>query len=493
MIRSFNSVYARIAIFFFVLLCVAGLAQLLVAVAGFREFYLKLEQQKNWGAASAVAERIQTDTYPEFKHDQVVQRLIELQQLNPGWRIALLDATGIPLVSVPHNGIWILQKVKIDSIRAAVQPVAPSLPLFADTIVTVDGAGNIAERQVIFSAARLELPQGPGYVFVEFDLFQGVSLPRIGQFSLTRISATGFIAILLVSVAAGSLTFFAFTSRFRAATQLLQRFSRGDYAERLHDDGRDELAEMSRAINKLADSIVAAQQTLESRDLERRELVANITHDLRNPLTSMRYRLEALLKQASGSEQMEPQALVSNVQGLMQTTELQQRLIRDLFELSKLDASQHVVLDDMSLRASAAAVVERMQPVANAGNITVKLNAKDSEACEVVADRSLVERAIGNLVENALRYSADGSIVEVEVTATDEGSTVFVRDFGSGVSASVATKLFEPGIREHSSPGAGLGLSIVKRIAEIHGSVLTCKPGADRGTVFSITFPSPRD
>lgn len=492
--RITRSIYIRLAAVFLFLLSLSGVLQLFLAMQGFTQLAATVEQRRNWGIATAISDRIQKDVYPNFDTDLVSRRLLELHDLNPGLRIAVLDAKGRVLARSPVDLLWDISRVGTDELEAALAIVTPDLPL--SSRVSLSGSSQSVlsdEIRSIFSVAAVELPQERGYVYVEYDLFHGSTLQRVGMLNLTRMVIVGFLAILFVSTLLGAAAFFAITKRFRRATSLLSSFAAGNFSDRLADSRQDELGEMARAIDFLADAVVSSKRQLESRDLQRRELIANITHDLRNPLTAMRARLDVLLKRVRTQPESALQEARSDVDVLVRNTDLQQRLVLDLFELSKLEATQKVILDEVSLGRSATSVVERMHSVAAQAGISLQCEPIGEFDDEVLADRSLIERAIGNLIENAIRYAPQGTAIKVIVSPDERGVKVAVQDFGRGISPAIASTLFEAGSRDADSPGAGLGLSIVKRIIDIHSGSLHCDSVLEVGTVISFILPQNLD
>jgi two-component system sensor histidine kinase MprB len=223
----------------------------------------------------------------------------------------------------------------------------------------------------------------------------------------------------------------------------------------------------------------AARAALAESSRAQRELVADASHELRTPVTSLRTNIEVLLEEADLPEE-DRRALLRDLRG--QTEELG-GLIGDLIELSRGDAPG-LVLEDVRLDELTAAAVERARR--HSPSLEFAL---ESEPVVVRAAPDRLSRALDNLLGNAARHSPPGRPVEVSVDA----GGVTVRDRGAGIDDADLPHLFDRFYRGNGSrghPGSGLGLAIVRQVAEAHGGSVTATNADGGGALFRLDLPA---
>jgi hypothetical protein len=240
----------------------------------------------------------------------------------------------------------------------------------------------------------------------------------------------------------------------------------------------------------MAQRISDQLESLRRTDTTRREMIANVSHDLRTPLASLNGYLETLLIKgdsltaAEQSNFIEIAARHSRQLG---------KLIEELFELAKLDSLETL------LHCEPVALAELLQDVTHKFSLAAQQKQIKLECrCEhnlpyVAADIGLIVRALENLIENALRYTPSGGTISVEVTRDTGHICVRVADTGCGIAEDELPRVFERFYRLEKSRtedgGAGLGLAIVKRIVELHGSTIQAVSKPNAGTTFSFRLP----
>jgi hypothetical protein len=209
---------------------------------------------------------------------------------------------------------------------------------------------------------------------------------------------------------------------------------------------------------------------LERADRLRRELVANVSHDLRTPLASLQGYLETLLLRDASLTEEERRRYLDIA---FRHGEKLRALISELFELAKLDSGDMTLqTESFSLAELAQDIVEksRLQAARNGIEIHAQLQ---TDLTPVHADIRLIERVIDNLLDNALRHTPAGGTVTVQVTGLAEGTEVSVTDSGPGIPPEDLARVFDRFYRGKDSSGAGLGLAIARRILDLHGGTIT--------------------
>jgi predicted ATPase/signal transduction histidine kinase len=259
---------------------------------------------------------------------------------------------------------------------------------------------------------------------------------------------------------------------------------------------KGEIDERRRAQQQLGDALAEVQRLKDHLEAEnnylRRDLIANVSHDLRTPLVSMRGYLEVL---ATRGEQLDAEQRRQYLGVAVRQSEHLGTLIDELFELAKLDFRGVTPnREPFPFTELATDVVQKFQLAANREGVALEVEAPVPLPF-VEADISLMERVLENLVGNALRHTPAGGRVCVAVAAEDGELRVQVRDTGSANPVSelpyVYDRIYRPGPTGGLSgtAGAGLGLAITKRIVEIHGGTVAAASDGRSGSCFSVTLP----
>jgi len=224
----------------------------------------------------------------------------------------------------------------------------------------------------------------------------------------------------------------------------------------------------------------------------RRELIANVSHDLRSPLASIRGYLETLLLKG---DTLPPDKRHAYLQIAARQSEHLGTLISELFELAKLDYKGYQINPEpVQLGELAQDVLQKFQLAAEKKEIALQIEAH-SDIGFVHADIGLIERALENLLENALKHTPPGGSVSLAVRRRDARVAVQVSDTGSGIPQDALSHIFERFYQVDRSKmldagGAGLGLAIVKRILDLHHSEIRVESAMTEGTMFSFALPA---
>ncbi|MFF2774975.1 sensor histidine kinase [Streptomyces sp. NPDC058052] len=291
----------------------------------------------------------------------------------------------------------------------------------------------------------------------------------------------GAAGVALAALACAALLSRAVLRPVRALTTATRGLGEGDLGRRVPAAGKDEIGELGRAFNRMADSLAASEE-------RQRRLVGDIAHELRTPLANLRGYLEAL---RDGVLEADPELLDS----LHEEVLLQQRIVDDLQDLALAEAGaltyHRRALDARDLldtcrtahsARAAAAGVELAVTGAAAG--TVRLH----------GDPDRLRQALGNLVGNAVRHTPPGGSVRLELDREDGRVRIAVRDTGGGIPAADLPHLFDrfwraDAARGRATGGSGLGLSICRRIVADHGGSVGVTSEVGTGSVFTVLLP----
>lgn len=298
------------------------------------------------------------------------------------------------------------------------------------------------------------------------------------------------VAVLLALVL-GALVTGRLVRPLRRMTRQVERIGAGDYEARLAARTDDEFGRLAAAINRMAAAVETSIETLRGADQLRRELIANVGHDLRTPLTGLRgYVEEARRHLASGDAPAAEAALATAEQ---QGAYLQ-RLVADLFELSLLDVGE------APLRLEPVPVAELLRDAVEAHRAAFR-DAGVELVVELVPELPVVRadgvrllRVVDNLLANARAHTGEAGRVVLRGRAAPGAVLVEVEDTGAGIPADRLDRVFDRyyrgrDARTRRGGGTGLGLAIARAIARAHGGDLTATSEAGRGSCFTLRLP----
>jgi two-component system, OmpR family, sensor kinase len=304
------------------------------------------------------------------------------------------------------------------------------------------------------------------------------------------------VALLLTiggTAIAVSLVFGPAHRRLRGLEEAAERLGAGDQAARAPSGGGDEIAAVAAAFNTMADKVTRHVAAVEAADRARRQLLADVSHELMTPLTSMRGYLETLRMPEVALDDATRQRYLGIA--LDETLRLE-RLIRDLLELSRLEAGG-VALETTAVPVLALfdRVRERHEREAGERQITIAME-MDEPALVVMGDEDRLEQALQNLAANALRHSPPGRRIRLLARRDGDHVLLGVADSGPGIPGPHLPYIFDRFYKADPSrsgaPGSGLGLSIVKAIVERHGGTAAARSAPGVETVFEIRLPARR-
>lgn len=292
----------------------------------------------------------------------------------------------------------------------------------------------------------------------------------------------------------GALMTAALVRPLRRITRRVEALGAGDFSDRLADDRPDELGRLAAAVNDMAARVEASLESLRATDRLRRELVANVGHDLRTPLAALSAQLEEAERMA---EEKRPAEAAEALAAARREAARAARLVADLFELAVLDAPSAAG----ALRREPVPLAELLADAAGSHRAAFRQAGIQFEAAippglpTLDADGARLLRVLDNLLTNARRHTSPGGTVRLDAEA--QGDRVFVRvsDSGEGIAPDDLDAVFERYYRGRSARtrtdagGTGLGLAIARAVARAHGGDLTAASATGEGSAFTLTLP----
>ena len=291
------------------------------------------------------------------------------------------------------------------------------------------------------------------------------------------------------AVLIGLVVFGPVRRRLKDVQSATERLGTGDLSARAPVHGGDEVASLARSFNQMADELTARARALEASDRTRRQLMADVSHELMTPLTAMRGYIETL---AMPEVQLDPQTRQRYMGIVTDETHRLEQIIGDLLDLARLEGGgltlrrEHV--DIAALFDRVAARHEREL----AERRVRLLRHVDPAAVFVPGDPDRLEQALQNLAANALRHTPDDGEVAMAAIPVAGGVRITLRDNGPGIAPEhlplIFDRFYKADAARRAAGGSGLGLSIVKAIVERHGGTIVAHN--QDGAVFTITLPN---
>jgi signal transduction histidine kinase len=308
--------------------------------------------------------------------------------------------------------------------------------------------------------------------------------PMIAAIDLSLLAAGALIAATLI--------FSPVRRRILELTGAAERLGTGDFAARARDTGSDEVAELARTFNVMANELAVRQQALDASNRARKQLLADVSHELMTPLTAVLGLLETLtMKEVRlDDEQRLRHAVVAR-----REAQRLERLVGDLLDAARLEAGGgELLLQDLEVAALFEQVIAHHEHEARARGVTMRA-AVEPEGLRVRGDEFRLEQAIENITANALRHTPDGGTIQLHASRSGGRVVLAVTDTGEGIPPGDLPLIFERFYKANASRtsgekgGSGLGLSIVKAIVERHGGTVGASSTVGQGTTIRLELP----
>ena len=460
---------------------------------------LEAGQRMNLGLARYVVEHqppglIGADGEPD--RARMKELGLHVMMINPAVEAYLLDPSGRVLAHALEG----LQGPDPVGMRVDLLPVQQLMGDAGDGTPRLPVLGTDprnSARANTFSVATLSSngrTSGFLYIILNGSMAQSVSASLTNSHALRAMAGGVGLATLLATIVLW-ITWQQLTRPLRRLTDELRSF-RDESVPLPRFESGGEIGVLRGAVHALQTRIAQQFQRLEDGDRQRRELVSNISHDLRTPLSSIQGYVETVLVRG---EALGPTARKQHLRTALRHVDLLGKRINDLFELSKLDAGRVEPQQEVFCLAELLQdVVQNYQLAAQQRGVALSLAAGSHMKAKVSADIAMIERVLQNLIDNALRYTTAGGVVALAIERRGAFMEISVSDTGRGIATADLPHIFERYWRatpiddsDDSVAGtsSGLGLAIVKRILELHGSVVRVHSEITRGTRFDFLLP----
>lgn len=431
-----------------------------------------------------------TSSDPEEGAREEREKLLSmLMVVNPGVQAYVLDINGRVQAYIGEPGMVREHQVDLDAVRAFLGGAA--LPLLG-----TDPMGSGKPR--VFSAAmfppRLGDSRPPGYLYIVLD---GAARDDVAVTWRHRLVWQGGVAVagvgLILTLLMGVFTFRRLTLPLHRLALQLRAYGPAGNPEAPPTsalDSHDEVQAITQAFACMAERVQSHAEREQRQERDHRETMAGLAHDLRTPLTALHGHLEGLLGPVGG----EPGKRDGMLRAALVQSDKVRRLSQQLFELAALQSTNEVAhrerfrLDELLTDTVQKFEVGHASP-------PVTLGGPAPGHLEVDGDLQLIERALTNLIDNAIRHGSGGTPVRVSVSREGQYAHILIEDVGPGLPQEVAHRLStaqslrDPPLKRTSGGIGGLGLAIAQRVALLHDGSLKPMLDTDDGACLCLALP----
>jgi len=487
----FRTLYSRLAAVLLGLFALVGVVSVVGTLHFFELYNEESTQRLNQPLARHLADQMSlfslADANPERLHSMFDMQMI----VNPSIQIYLLDAAGHIVAHSASLGEVKLEQVDLAPITAFLDHTQ-NFPLLGDD--PRDG-----QRRGIFSVAPIGSGgAAQGYLYVMLASGRPAGLAPLLRGSDIIPVAAGVAGLsVLLALLVGLAIFAAMTRKLERLAAAMDDFQHLDARSPLEPlpvvkgSGGDEIDRLGFTFREMAARITAQLERLRQTDQLRRELVANVSHDLKTPIATLQGYVDTLLLKDSALTGEDRRGYLSIAS---RSCERLGKLVGDLIELAKLDANE------VTLQLEPFSAGELLQDVAQkfqlqAEQKQVRLDLDFPEALPYVSgDIGLIERVLENLIGNALTHTPAQGTIHLRVSVNGGEASIEVADTGRGIAREDLNRVFERFFRASNADWdkgahAGLGLAITKSILDLHRSPLSVESNLGSGTKFRFTLP----
>lgn len=322
---------------------------------------------------------------------------------------------------------------------------------------------------------------GVGFVFSSAQVAM-----RQNEFinEMIKIFLISAVAVLIITFVAVYFITLRMVRPLRQMSEAAKRFGSGDFSSRLEVTDCDEVGQLAMALNNMAQSLSVSESS-------RRSFVANISHELKTPMTSISGFIDGIL---DGTIPPDREKYYLNI--VSDETKRLSRLVRTMLNLSRIEAGElKINLSEINIVDTICRTVFSFEQQIDKKNLTIL--GLDHEKVIINADPDLIHQVVYNLTENAVKFVNEGGYIEFNITEDAQNTTIAIKNSGEGLSKEELPKIFDRFYKTDKSRGldkngVGLGLYIVKSIVSLHGGSVIVRSVKGEYSEFVFTVPKPK-
>ena len=481
--KIFNRLYLQIsAIFLLVLIFFTAIA-MYISVQASRDYSVEVNQRLNRDLAQNTADMIKPYINNGKVSDEAIADIMHsMMVINPIVEVYLLDPQGEILKYAAPDKV-----VKLDHVN--LKPIKTFLGDPKHGIIYGDDPRNPGEHKTFSATEITENGRLTGYIYIVLasQVYVSAAQTVLGSYIL-GLSIRSVIVILIISALVGLFAIWFITKRLNPIIKGINEFREGHLDTRIDVKNDGELDRIGLVFNEMADTIEQNIQELKGVDNLRRELISNVSHDLRTPVASIQGYAETLLLK---KDYIQPKEQEKYLEIIYKSCGRLKKLVDDLFELSKLQAQQvKPNIEPFSIAELVFDIANKYRIISQKRGISVNtVIAKGLPLVE--ADISMIDRVLQNLIDNAVKFCKEGDSINIEIDTKSPGKVeVRVADSGQGIKPEDLSNVFQRYYKgRNDKDSTGLGLAIVQKIIELHDSTVQVFSQFGKGTTFVFDLP----
>jgi signal transduction histidine kinase len=483
--KFFSSLFWKISLTFLLILLVMSIVYIYISVTTAQMYFQETRQKLNNNIARHIVADNQIYMDDTVNTSALKQVFHNVMVINPSIEVYLLNTDGKILAYYAPDQIVKLKRVPLEPINKFIASDDNRFLLGVDP--------KNPNKQKAFSAARVFYHgEFKGYIYVilggrEYD---NASQLLFGSYIL-RLGIRSMVIALIMAVIIGFIAIGFIIRNLRKIIYVIRDFQSGNLQARVSLGGEGELNEFASSFNEMADTIVRNIDEIKRMDNQRRDLVANVSHDLRTPLSIIRGYVETVLIK---EDQLSPVERRKYLETILSGTDRLLNLVEELFELSKLEAKENLPdKESFSLAELLQDIHQKNLIIAETKKIKFNLKLENNTPF-ITADIGMMEKVFQNLLDNALKFTDAGGEININLKKSVHKIIVEISDTGKGISAEEIPRIFDryyqiKRVSDGKTDGTGLGLAIVKKIADLHSINIKVISEVNKGTSFILSIP----
>jgi signal transduction histidine kinase len=484
----FKSLYWKISLTFLLILLVLAFAYVYATAFSAKLYFEATHQRLNREVASHIAKFMSpfVNKTITLNNTQTKRVFFNVMVMNPSAEVYLLNSQGNILS-------YFAPEKKIIREKVSLTPILKFINTKGSIFILGDDPKS-SNAMKIFSAAKVEKNNVLlGYIYVvlaseEYDSATGLLL----QSHIFKLGTKTMLITLVAAFVAGLLAFRFIMQNLDKIMQTVKGFREGNLQARIKVNSRDELAELAHTFNEMADTLEKNLEELKTVEKLRRELIANVSHDLRTPIAAVHGYAETIVMK---KDSLSPAERDRYTNIILQSTENLAKLVDQLFELSKLETIERKPhLEVFNIAELVQEVYHQYLILAGQKKIAMYCSNCHNNFF-TRADIGMMERVLQNLIDNAIKYTPKEGTIFIRLSSQDNQLEILVSNTGPGIPTAYLPHIFERYSHKLTSgstvppSGMGLGLVIVKRILDLHGFTIDVQTQPEQETHFRFQLP----
>ncbi len=481
--RMKNSLFIKLAGILLLVLLILGTIMGKVGYDSSIEHHNEANQRLHKDLAQFTVDHVETfDEKGNINEAALGDIMHSMMVINPDVEVYLLDKQG---EIIKH----VAPKKKVVRSKVDLAPINKFLKEGIDGCIAGDDPRSDDGKKV-FSVAPImknDILQGYYYIILASQERASVLESLKSHIAISYWLKMSLVAFLM-AFAIGLFALWRFTKNLSPIESSMKAFQEGDYDSRIKDNTGD-FKPIALAYNSMADQIQMNFDKIKSVDQFRKEFIANISHDLRSPMVVVKGYAETMMIKG---EELSLEERNKYLNYIVESSKQSEGLLNQLLELSKLENNQiEVSLEPFDLKELISDLLGRFELIMKKKNIQVAFNSA-GHVNLVYGDISLIERAVMNLLDNAIKYSPENSTISLNLEEKNKMVYCSISDQGIGIEEQKLAKIFEryergPEVNSENK-SMGLGLAIVKRIIEMHDATINVKSKLNQGATFTFNL-----